>query len=445
MFESKDASKSDERRVKNTLNSKPLTRKRKGETDTMFNRGIQLSVFFVISLMLIAAVFSNTAMAAANDGEGIVTVGWNLTDADPTAEIAGSNAVRAEAGSDIPSPIAIDSNSAVYKVGVSTSAAPLAAGSSRNVLQFTYTAIDNVKGATALDLLLLVPDADADSTIADENDKPINMAGGRVRIAVPNGWKVSNKFLRVYDGLGADFVIGGVDVDDLDATRMNADTLIYSTDEDGTVIEHEDHKGRVSFTADKYITVDLDAKWGPAERRVPATIGRQLVIIFGDVTTIVPRMLDETDNKGTTTGADATDDDVPYFAYSFQASSSARNGTLIRFDSPGIRVGNILGEKTKILAADDDVTADADYAGRDTLERKVTITPTHVFAGEKEHKFTISFTATGPMYGATLTIPIPDGLRSNGGLLLTQDGDDDTMMMQLMFLILLLVSGKVPG
>ena len=271
MFESKDASKSDERRVKNTLNSKPLTRKRKGETDTMFNRGIQLSVFFVISLMLIAAVFSNTAMAAANDGKGQVTVGWNLTANDPDTEAAeedGDNAVRATAGGAIPSPIAIDSNNVTYKVGIVTSADPLAAGSARNVLQFTYTAIDNVKGAVPADAFLTIIPDDADPTMADANDEPFNMAGGRVRIAVPNGWKVSNKFLRVYDGLGADRAVGG--------TNGDADTLIYATDGKGKVTdEPEDHKGRVSFTADKYITVDLDAKWGPAERRDPTGVGRQ--------------------------------------------------------------------------------------------------------------------------------------------------------------------------
>ena len=45
----------------------------------MGNRGMtnwKLGAFFVMSLMLVAAVFSNTAMAAANDGKGKVTVGW---------------------------------------------------------------------------------------------------------------------------------------------------------------------------------------------------------------------------------------------------------------------------------------------------------------------------------------------------------------------------------
>ena len=49
MVESKDASKSNERQVKNTSN--PLTRKRKGETHKMGER-CMLKTFFVIGLML---------------------------------------------------------------------------------------------------------------------------------------------------------------------------------------------------------------------------------------------------------------------------------------------------------------------------------------------------------------------------------------------------------
>ena len=77
MIETKDASKSDERQVKNT--PKPLTQKRKGETHTMGSLGMtnwKLGAFFVISLMLCAGLFSNTAMAA--DGDGEVAVGWTL-------------------------------------------------------------------------------------------------------------------------------------------------------------------------------------------------------------------------------------------------------------------------------------------------------------------------------------------------------------------------------
>ena len=64
MIKETDASKNDERRVQNKLN--PLTHKRKGETRTMYNQSTKhwkLGAFFVISLMLIAGLFSNTASA----------------------------------------------------------------------------------------------------------------------------------------------------------------------------------------------------------------------------------------------------------------------------------------------------------------------------------------------------------------------------------------------
>ena len=64
MIKETDASKSDERRVKNKPN--PLTHKRKGETRTMYNQSTKhwkLGALFVISLMLVAGLFSNTASA----------------------------------------------------------------------------------------------------------------------------------------------------------------------------------------------------------------------------------------------------------------------------------------------------------------------------------------------------------------------------------------------
>ena len=64
MIKETDASKNDERRVKNKPN--PLTHKRKGETRTMYNQSTKhwkLGALFVISLMLVAGLFSNTASA----------------------------------------------------------------------------------------------------------------------------------------------------------------------------------------------------------------------------------------------------------------------------------------------------------------------------------------------------------------------------------------------
>ncbi len=116
---------------------------------------------------------------------------------------------------------------------------PLAAGSLRNVLEFTYR-----------------PTAE-------------NLSGGRFRIAFPSGWEVSNKFLSVMDG----------------------DTEIYKTDKDGTVSGTD--TSRVDFEADKRITVALDSAWGPQR------VDRYLIIQLGDVTTPVPSRLPATDNRGT--------------------------------------------------------------------------------------------------------------------------------------------------
>ena len=65
MIKETDASTCDERRVKNKLN--PLTHKKKGETHIMGNQGMKnwkLGTFFVISLMLMAGLFTNTATFA---------------------------------------------------------------------------------------------------------------------------------------------------------------------------------------------------------------------------------------------------------------------------------------------------------------------------------------------------------------------------------------------
>ena len=64
MIKETDASKCDERQVKSKPN--PLTHKKKGETHIMGNQGMKnwkLGAFFVISLMLIAGLFTNTVSA----------------------------------------------------------------------------------------------------------------------------------------------------------------------------------------------------------------------------------------------------------------------------------------------------------------------------------------------------------------------------------------------
>ena len=268
---------------------------------------------------------------APADGAGTLTVGWGY---------------RGTANAPVPTTIPLDNS----EVNASNSAAPLAAGSLRNVLQFTYTA---VSGGLA-----------------------VNMAGGRVRIGLPDGWQVPNRLVTVLD----------------------AADLLYDTTLDGTqLVDDKTLTDRVTFSADNYIIVKLGSEWGSGR----SDAERSLTITFGDVTTPVPASLPETDSKGT--AGDATDD-VRYRNYEFEGSSSRKDGTLVRLAAqPAVRVGNILGDYR--------APAGVQYTGRSNqLERKVAITPLKVYPGETNHKFTITFTAPGPMYGAALAITVPDAI-----------------------------------
>ena len=72
MIKETDASKNDERRVKNK--PIPLTHKKKGETHIMGNQGMKnwkLGAFFVISLVLMVGLFANIVIAhQVPDGVG---------------------------------------------------------------------------------------------------------------------------------------------------------------------------------------------------------------------------------------------------------------------------------------------------------------------------------------------------------------------------------------
>ena len=78
MIQEKDASTPcDERHVKYRRNTNLLTQKNTGGKCIMGNQGTtnwKLTAFFAISLMLIAGLFSNAAIAG--NGDGTIIVGW---------------------------------------------------------------------------------------------------------------------------------------------------------------------------------------------------------------------------------------------------------------------------------------------------------------------------------------------------------------------------------
>ena len=85
MIQEKDASTPcDERHVKyRRCNTNLLTQKKTGGKLIMGNQGTtnwKLTAFFAISLMLIAGLFSNAAIAG--NGDGKITVGWSSTATD---------------------------------------------------------------------------------------------------------------------------------------------------------------------------------------------------------------------------------------------------------------------------------------------------------------------------------------------------------------------------
>ena len=357
MFESKDASKSDERQVKNTSN--PLTRKRKGETHKMGER-CMLKTFFVIGLMLLTAMMlSVTAMAAPNDGKGAVTtttVGPHAANPDPvTTDTLGALATGTSA-TDI-----------------------LNAASTRNYLVFTYTAwADNTTEVTT-------GTADTAGEI-DANDMGYDMRDGMVRIAIPAGWKVPDKFLVQEGSLSADLATFTADSDN---------GILYDT-RTGTQTEPDDADNvkRVGFKADAWITVKLTGEMWAAQTGLEA--GRAIRITFREVQTGIPPSL---------TGAGA----AALHAYPFSSSSMAKNGTFIRLSAhPMVNVGNISGDKAD--------------GNRGTLDTKVVISPKQAFVGDANQKFDISFEAPGPMYGATLAITLDDGVAPAIGSGATDDG-----------------------
>ncbi|MYE87693.1 hypothetical protein F4X33_01675, partial [Candidatus Poribacteria bacterium] len=308
----------------------------------------KLSAFFIIGLMLVIGVFSNAAMAVTNDGKGTVVVTSGFQN-------------------DL-------SNLAISSPGAADT---LRAGSTHNILQFTYTA-------------------------ADSNGNGINMSGGRVRIPIPTDWKVSKKLIRVSDG------------NDL---GPGTNGVVYETDAMGNlnpdIFSDEDKKAeanaKVTFEADRHITVNLGSEWSSTNN---SNGTRKLVIILADVTAPIRSSLPEDNDTG-----DSYADD--YANIRFHYSSSARNGTLTRV-SPQVlvKVGNILGDRD---LSDGDPNDPSDLpdgqpdgdATRDPLIREFKVEPGRVFPGDKNIPVRIVFEAPGPMYGSELDITIPSALQTD--------------------------------
>ncbi len=333
MIEQTDASKSDERRVKNTSN--PLTRKRKGETHKMGER-CMFKMFFVIGLMLIAGLFSNTAMAA--DGGG-------------TAKVAWGNAANADAARTLGT---IDSGGDNEDNSEGANTAPLAAGSLWNIVRITFTATD-----------------------AD------NLGGGVVRIQLPD-WTMGKIAAN-------DTTTANIDEKDhyqyvtiTSAPTGGTSVTLYSTNAgsqnvdanggeagNGTEAEIKALLDMVSLSQTR-VQVKLSGEWSE---------GGTLTITLGDLTADVPSRLPN---------AAAAADQSPYANYQFTTSSMTKNGTLIRIGTqPNVRVGNILGLRT--------ADADADNATRDTLKRVFDVSPSPVYQGENR-TISVKFTVPGPMY-----------------------------------------------
>ena len=190
--------------------------------------------------------------------------------------------------------------------------------------------------------------------------------------------------------------------------------MIYQTDGDGDLDEAvfntsdlEDEANAAVELSGSSITINLGSGWG---RRPTANAGRSIRVTITRAT------------AGKTKG-DAE----------FRSSSSAKNGNLRVLDPhPKVAVGNILG--IRMTGSDKDTFVDP-------LERKVEISPTKVYPGEKNKRITITFTAPGPMGSGgdpdpdadpavtradayeTLTIGIPEDLRPDDDFNDTTKGD----------------------
>ena len=355
MIEQADASKpSDERHVKyRRCNTNLLTQKKTGGKLIMGNQGTtnwKLTAFFAISLMLIAGLFSNAAIAGNGDGE--ITVGWS---GDATDVVTGVSDVPTDSRDD-------DENGTADDV-----TAPLAAGSRDNSLKFTYTVED------------------------------VSMAGGLLQIDIPADWTIHKQ---VQDATTT-----------FDETTVFDEVLVTVDTGDGTDVEIYDSMAQDITTAELNTThinpAGTKSTHGEVTIGDPIKVtlgsgwfnGGTLVITLGNVQTAIPSSLRV---------AAVTDGYPDYTAYAFEARSQERNGRPVRLrpstdnpnPQPRVRVGNILGNRLPSAEVADAAPV------KDTTKREVTVDPPKSYPGET-HDYIVVFTAPGPMYGRELNITFP--------------------------------------
>ena len=272
----------------------------------MGNQGMtnwKFTAFLTIALMLVAGMFSSTAMAG--DGDGTITV------TAPTVT--------------------------------------LRSGATAQTLTFTYN----------------IP--------ADITD----MADGFFMLEIPraDGWVVSKKSVTITDGTNNLYITdanGAIDKatgQGTDATRARVTILPSSGDNIRSV------KVKLVETAAAIDTV---------------------VLTFATVTAATPRSLDRIETAGTL--------NTSYRRYKFTASSQKKGGRMTELKA--------LDTDGTVGISDDEADAARAYINVGNVvdgAGTVKITPAVAYQSEKKD-FSVLFTATGPMYGSTITVDIPDAL-----------------------------------
>ena len=407
MIQDKDVSTlCDERHVKYRRNTNLLTQKNTGGKRIMGNQGTKnwkLTALFAVSLMLIAGLFSNAAIA---DGEGTITVEWAVGGTALLSTFPGVGDA-AEGPTELFDPL---------EAGVPD---PLPAGSEENQLRFLY----RVSGT--------------------------NMSRGQVRVKLPgDGWKIVRSIATDHTDYEA---FTGTLVEVHQRIGTTEPTVLYRSNKDGKTLESTgdiELEGSVAPNLDvlKARAAQVTAEDG----QITVTFGKDwrnggnLLIVLRRVTAGIPASL----------SPDVDAFDPPYHNYEF-TTYSKKSGILSRLrpvkidhdgdadettptatifsTQPFVRVGNIIGNRRGTEAVP--------YVGSDTVERNFEITgpastdPLVVYENEANRVFKITYTAKGPMYTvmqdadtthpASIVITIPDHLLPSTTEVVDEDGDGD--------------------